>query len=238
MFLGLSLMAAGGAMLFQQGCQSGADLPLVQAAEPDSKKPNEKISEKSPPAAAAKWQNLFDGKTLEGWKAPKFGGEGEVSIKDGAIVMGMGSNMTGIAWTGKVIRDNYELELEGNRIDGSDFFCAATFPVGDDPCTLIVGGWGGGVVGLSSVDSKDASENATTKIMGFKRNQWYKVRIRVTDKAIEAWIDGEQVVNQSRKGHKFTIRSEVKLCCPLGIATWCTTGAVRNIRVRSLEPEK
>ena len=60
----------------------------------------------------------------------------------------------------------------------------------------------------------------------------------MTDAAIEAWIDGERLVNQPRKGHKFSIRSECDLCRPLGISTWCTAGAVRNIRVRSLKPDE
>ena len=40
-----------------------------------------------------------DGKTLAGWKSTEFGGEGEVSVVDGAIVLEMGNNMTGITWT-------------------------------------------------------------------------------------------------------------------------------------------
>ena len=68
--------------------------------------------------------------------------------------------------------------------------------------------------------------------MEFKENQWYRVRIRVTDAAIEAWIDDKQMVNQPRKDHKFDIRIECESCRPLGISTWDTTGAVRNIRVR------
>ena len=183
-------------------------------------------------------KDLFDGKTLSGWKAPQFGGEGQVYVKDGTIVMEMGSMMTGVTWTGEVIRDNYELALEGMRLDGSDFFCTATFPVGKDFCSLVVGGWGGGVVGLSNIDYADASENATTKTMDSKQNRWYRVRIRVTDAAIEAWIDDQRLVNQPRQGHKFGIRMEVDLCRPLGISTWCTKGAVRNIRVRGLKPEE
>jgi hypothetical protein len=108
--------------------------------------------------------------------------------------------------------------------------------MGDDPCTLVVGGWGGMVVGLSNVDGSDASENETTKTMTFKENQWYKVRIRVTDAAIEAWIGDEQMINQPREEHKFDIRIECDLCRPLGVCTWDTTGAVRNIRVRALQP--
>ena len=58
--------------------------------------------------------------------------------------------MTGITWTNEVPTNNYEISLEAMRVEGSDFFCALTFPVGNDPCSFIVGGWGGGVVGLSS----------------------------------------------------------------------------------------
>ena len=147
-------------------------------------------------------------------------------------------HVTGIARTGKVIRDNYELQLEGMRLDGTDFFCTTTFPVGKDYCSLVVGGWGGAVVGLSNVDYADASENATTKIMGFKKKKWYKVRIRVSDAAIQAWIDNRLMVNQPREDHKFGIRMEVDLCRPLGISAWCTKGAVRNIRIRTLKPEE
>ena len=146
--------------------------------------------------------------------------------------------MTGVTWTGKVPHNNYELALEGMRLDGSDFFCTTTFPVGDEPCTLVVGGWGGQLIGLSNVNYQDASENLTSSTMDFKNHQWYRVRIRVTDAAIEAWIDGRQVVNQPRKDHKFGIRIEVELCRPLGISTWDTTGAVRNIRLRALDVVK
>ncbi len=245
MSLGLTLLAAGAVFVGQQGCQRG-EQPSAKTTEdrrrepPPTKAENAAlpatpvVKEAASKSPAAAWKNLFDGKTLAGWKVPVFGGEGKVSVEDDAIVMEMGSNMTGVTWVGEVVRDNFELELEGRRLGGSDFFCTTTFPVGDDPCSLVVGGWGGGVVGLSNVDFHDASENATTKIMSFKENQWYRVRIRVTPTAIEAWIDDEQVVNQPRKDHKFGIRSEVDLCRPLGISTWATKGAVRNIRVRSL----
>ena len=34
---------------------------------------------------------LFDGKTLEGWKATDFGAQGKVVVRDGAIVMERGN---------------------------------------------------------------------------------------------------------------------------------------------------
>jgi len=185
-----------------------------------------------------KWRSMFDGKTLRGWKVPKFGGEGEVTVQKGTIVMEMGDTMTGITWTGKLPRINYELSLEGMRVDGTDFFCSTTFPVGKDPCSLVVGGWGGPVVGLSNIDYYDAGDNITTRFADLKKGRWYHVRIRVTDSKIEAWIDKEQMVDLPTKGHHIGIRFEMDLCKPLGIAAWCTKAALRNIRIRQLRPEE
>ena len=225
MLAGLALMAAGAALLsMRSDAIVGQESP--PAANAEDKQP------------AADWKSLFDGKTLEGWKTPQFGGEGKVHVSDGAIVMEMGAMMTGITWKGTPPKNNYELALEGMRLDGCDFFCTTTFPVGDEHCSLVVGGWGGILVGLSSIDRLDASENQTTTTYDFDDKKWYRIRIRVTDQAIEAWINDDPVVKQPRAGHKFGIRDEVDLCRPLGICTWLTKGAVRNIRLRELKPEE
>jgi hypothetical protein len=207
--------------------------PAQEKAAPPAKDAPKKAE--TPPGKA-----LFDGKTLEGWKCPDFGGEAKVSVKDGMIIMDNNpkASMTGITWKGKPPRNNFELTLEGMRLDGYDFFCTTTFPVGEGYCSLVMGGWGGSLVGLSSIDSMDASENSTTTIVEFKDKQWYRVRIRVTDAKVEAWVDDKQVVDQERKDHKFSIRSECDDCRPLGICTWDTKGAVRNIRLRELTAEK
>ena len=158
-----------------------------------------------------------------------------MTVEDGTIVMDRGSNMTGITYAGDDFpKTNYEVTLEGKRLKGIDFFCTTTFPVGDDHCSFVVGGWAGAVVGLSNIDGKDASENATRKNMGFDNDRWYRVRIRVTPVRIAAWIDDAQVVNVAAKGRKIGIRPECDLCRPFGICTYSSTGAVRNIRVRLL----
>jgi len=185
---------------------------------------------------APKAKDLFNGKTLEGWKVTDFGGEGKVFVRDNTIVMERGNQMTGITWAGgKLPRSNYELTLEGKRIEGSDFFCTTTFPVGDNYCSFVTGGWGGSIIGLSSVDHMDASENQTSHSHEFKKNTWYQFRIRVTDEKIEVWIDKDQVVDQDRKEHTFGLRIECDACRPLGIATYDTVGAVRNIRLKELK---
>ena len=182
------------------------------------------------------WKSLFDGKTLDGWKKTNFGGEGLVAVEDGAIVMPAGSDMTGITYAGKDFpKMNYEVALEGKRLKGGDFFCTTTFPVGDDFCSLVVGGWGGQVIGLSNLNNLDASENESTTNQEFKQNQWYKVRIRVTKDRIQAWIDDKQMIDADVKDKKISIRAECDLCKPFGVATWNTSGAVRDIRVRELK---
>jgi len=183
---------------------------------------------------------LFDGKTLKGWKVTEFGGEGDVSVKDGKLMLGFGQNLTGVTWAGRkgekfeLPKENYELRLEAMRVDGSDFFCGLTFPVGDGFASLILGGWGGGVIGISSIDGMDASENETTAYQEFEEKRWYQVRVRVTGEVIQAWLDKKKIVDVDRKDRKFTVRIEVEPSRPLGIATWQTTGAIRNITLHKL----
>jgi hypothetical protein len=181
--------------------------------------------------------SLFDGQSLGQWKVTDFGGQGEVHVKDGAIYLEMGSYATGITWAGPVVRMNYEITLDAMRVQGSDFFCGLTFPVADKPCTLILGGWGGGLCGLSSIDYFDASENETTRILRFENGKWYHVRLRVVPNRIQAWLDDESLVDVDITGRKIDIRLEMDLCQPLGIATWVTTGAIRNIRLKKLPDE-
>ena len=179
--------------------------------------------------------SLFDGKGLGQWKVTNFGGEGEVAVKEGAIRMEMGSDLTGITWSGEVVRMDYEIELEAMRVRGHDFFCGLTFPVRDSSCSLIAGGWGGQVVGLSTLDHRDASENETTSVMDFEMGQWYRIRVRVTEDNIKAWIDEDQVVDVETTGKVIDVRSEMDLSKPLGIACWQTSSAVRNMVVRRID---
>jgi hypothetical protein len=195
------------------------------------------------PAAAppgAGWKKLFDGKSLAGWKAADFFGAGKVSVSDGALVMGKGKLMTGVTYTrGDFPKTDYEVTLEAKKIAGDDFFCTTTFPVGDDFCSFVVGGWRGTVVGLSSLDGADASENETNKTKEFESGRWYRVRVRVSKNRIEAWIDREKMVDVDTTDRRVSVRIECLRCRPFGVATYQTTGAVRDVRVRRLtEAEK
>ena len=186
--------------------------------------------------AQENWQILFDGKSLGPWKSTEFGGEGKVTVSNGQINIQAGANLSGITWSGAALpKTNYEISLEAKKTDGSDFFCGLTFPVGNSFCSLIVGGWGGGIVGLSSIDGHDASENETTQVMNFPENRWYRIRVKVTPTKIEAWLDDKNLADVVTKGHQIDIRSEVELSKPLGIATWMTGAAFRDIKLHPLQ---
>lgn len=185
-------------------------------------------------AADQEWRSLFDGVSLGEWEPTQFGGAAEPEVIDGAIRIPPGADLNGVTWNGEVPRQRYELELEARRVDGHDFFCGLTFPVGDQCCTLVLGGWGGSITGLSCIDGRDAGDNETTDTMTFDRGRWYEVRVRVTPERIECFVDGEAIVEQDIENRRISVRSEVIPSQPLGIATYATTGEARHIRWRPL----
>ncbi len=202
------------------------------------------------PAAAGKpapaqaspydWKPLFDGKTLTNWKTTEFGAHGEPRVStEGHLIIPPGSPMSGITWNGASLPTiNYEIELDAQRVDGSDFFCGLTFPVGKDFATLVLGGWGGTVTGISSINGMDASENETSSGRDYKQKQWYHVRLRVMQDKIVAHVDDEAIVDVVIKNKRLGTRLEVEDSKPLGVATYQTTGALRNFRMRQLRAEE
>jgi hypothetical protein len=213
-----------------------AGLGPGQAATADDAVPSSQIRKSSD--AARQWILLFDGKSLDGWKTSDFPGQGEVEVAEGAIILGAGMDLTGVTIDRKIPQVNYEIELEAMRADGSDFFCGLTFPVKDQFCSLIVGGWGGGVIGLSSLNGFDASENETTGYRVFEKGKWYPIRLRVTDQRITAWIDGKEEVDVDIRETELSTRIEVEWSKPFGFASWQTKAALRKIRLRELPPDE
>jgi len=186
---------------------------------------------------AGEWQSLFDGKSLQGWRETPFTGRGKVRVENGNIILGPGAPMTGITWTGPFPRSNYEVRLEGARLNGSDFFASLTFPVQDSFCTWVTGGWGGDIVGLSSLDGWDASDNETRSYFNFQPGRWYGLRLQVTDDRITAWIDGQPIIDVSITGRSIGLRyGEIELSAPFGFASYATTGGLRKIEYRLLRP--
>ncbi len=200
----------------------------------ESKKSSSNKIKASKTIKEEKGKLLFDGKTFKKWEIVDFGTKQDVTIKNGEFILAAGNDMNGVLYKGELPKSNYEITLDAMRVDGSDFFCGLTFPVKKDFCSLILGGWGGGLCGLSCLDGMDASENNSSTYYEFKNNEWYHVRLRVTDDNIDAWLDKEHLVDVDYSNRLISLRLETELCKPLGFATWRTKAALKNIRLRKL----
>lgn len=186
-------------------------------------------------AATPDGLQLFDGVRLQNLESIEFGGEGVVAVEGDAIRLSMGNPLTGVRWTGAPLPGNdYEIECEATRVRGGDFFCGMTFPVGESHCTLILGGWGGALVGLSCLDGADASANETTTHRSFVNGQAYRIRLRVTTAQIRVWIDDEPVIDADLGGRQVSLRGDVALTAPFAISTYSTEARIRNLRLRPL----
>lgn len=196
-------------------------------------------AQSTPPAATRPVEttglSLFDGKTLGKWKPTDYAGGGEPRVEDGSIILPVGERLTGVNWTGEALpKMNYEISFKAQRVDGSDFFVGLTFPADDSYGSLILGGWGGTVCGISSFDDEDAAHNATRTFHSFDNGKWYRVRLRVTPTKVEAWVDDEKIVDAVTTGKKLSLRIDIEQSKPLGLASFQSTAAIQDIQLKTL----
>jgi hypothetical protein len=240
-------LALSASLLLTAGCASERPKPTPQPATQLQESVTSAAVPKAepkitlPPGAAQAslpfegegWQSMFDGQSLAGWRETPFAGHGEVHYESGVIILNMGDPFTGVNWTNEFPKLNYEVAFDAMRLMGSDFFCGLTVPVGTNFCSLIVGGWGGSLVGISSLDGMDASENESTKFVNFESGRWYRIRLRVTEKRIEGWIDNDKLVDVDTSEKRISVRpGDIELSKPFGLAAWQTGAAFREIRFR------
>lgn len=152
------------------------------------------------------------------------------------ILLPAGQPLTGVTWQGEFPKSNYELRWEAVRLKGGDFFASVTLPAGGNYATWVTGGWGGDIVGISSIDGWNANENETRMYFNFDTDRWYRFRIVVTDSRIQAWIDDERVINVNIAGRSIGLRpGDISLSAPLGFASYNTTGGIRKIEYRPVK---
>lgn len=189
--------------------------------------------------AAPQWKELFNGKDLDNWKSTEFGGEGEVKIVEKQLVLNTGEPLTGVTWRGgELPKENYELVCRAQRTEGLDFFCGITFPIGESHASFIPAGWSGGVTGLSSINGYDASENETTTYYAFESKKWYDIKIQVTGKIVQVFVNKDRVIRITREGKKINTRFEVDLSKPLGLAAFRSKGVIESLKIRTLTAEE
>ena len=195
----------------------------------------------SKPAAGRQHWDLLSPEQIQHWKPTDVPDEGRALVNAGEVVLEPGGPLTGLRYghwqeEGMPVRD-YAISFEATRVEGSDFFAAVTFPVRNiDTCaTLVIGGWGGGLVGISSIDGQDAAENSTRGEHAFENGKAYRFRLEVRENELKAWIEDRLVINVSTQGRALGLRpGYIEKCAPFGLATYSTTGRIRNLRVETL----
>ena len=224
------------------------------------------------PAAAAPAKDLYIVSDWADWKKQDTAGAEKVEVKAeipepnapkdtkrpelpaeakkaGVLVLGAGEPFSAVKYSGKddiLPRDGYEISWDAMRVEGSDFFAALVFPVGQkskegkDKCvSLVAGGWGGMVLGISAINHQYAAENESTRSFEFVNGRWYRFTLQVTPEVIRCLIDGKEQFKVDVRDKQLTMHvSEIQTCEPLGFSSYQTTGAVRNLQVRKLKKDE
>lgn len=233
-----SLLAAGFGAFTLLGSDEPAGATNAAPAAQSPSAARKKLKVDAPYRPSSEWRALFDGKSLAGWRVNDFYKPGAVEVKDGQLILGSGNCLTGVSYTNTLPKTDYEVTLEAKKTSGHDFFCGLTVLVQDSYCSLIVGGWGGSLVGISCIDRMNASENETTSSKTFEMDHWYRIRFRVTTQRLEAWIDDEKVVNVLLAGKTISMRpGEIESAAPFGIASYETTAVIREFKIRNVTLE-
>ena len=124
-------------------------------------------------------------------------------------------------------------------MDGEDFFCCLTFPYKKTHASFVLGGWGGSVCGISSIDFMDAMENSTMTVRDFDQGKWYKLRLLVSENRFQGFVGEKQIVNVGIKDRKIGMRfGEIEESVPLGLSTFRTTAEYKNITIRHLNDKQ
>jgi hypothetical protein len=164
-------------------------------------------------------------------------------MEGGVMIINQGENVSGAIYkkAATLPTTNYEITLEAKRLQGVDFFVGLTFPVGDlkHCATLICGGWGGSVTGISSIDGFDAADNNTSSYQRYKDDEWYAIKLRVTPDNLSAWLGDKQIIDEDIKDKKISVRpGPMESYLPLSLTTFNTTAAIRNIKLTPITEKK
>lgn len=173
---------------------------------------------------------LFAGQSA--WSIPDrydYDEHGAIEFSEESVSLGRGRPGTGIRYCGPPPASAYRLTWDARRTDGNDFFCGLTFPAGGSYLTLILGGWGGGLIGLSNLDGMSAVDNESASWHDFENDRWYALQLDVGDQSVLVQLDGKSVVDVSIADRRLDIWWEQEPMRPLGISSWNTAAQIRKL---------
>lgn len=170
--------------------------------------------------------------SADAWRvvtADPFESHGGVEFSANELSLAMGKPGTGVNYRGPVTRMDYSISAEAMRTEGEDFFYGLTFPINDQHASLIIGGWGGGVTGISNLNGMSAVENETTGYTPFENDHWYKIELKVGPQKILVLLDERNIIEIETAKYEYSVWPQQATMCPLGIATWKTASKIRNL---------
>ena len=183
------------------------------------------------------WEAMMNPNDLSGWEPVRYAGEAQPIIKNGVLTLptSIYSSMTGINIVNEHLFPvvDYAIYYEARRIEGEDIFGGLSFPYKNSYATLVIGGWGGRICGLSCIDGKCALDNETTKFIDFENDVWYSVCLRVTKDSIHAVLDDITIVQLATAGRNIHLRGGT-LAPSLTFFTFMSSGQFRNMRMKRL----
>lgn len=172
---------------------------------------------------------LFDGVDLGDWRVGVFTGADEFDLAKDGVVLPQTTALAGMTYVGEPPMTPYTLRIDATKRYGGDFFLGVTFPVRGEHLTLVLGGWGGSVTGLSCLDGLDAAENDTMTHRHYPNGKRFRVELRVTDGRVTALVDDDVVVDASLEARVLGLRPEVLASRPLGLASYATSTVVHRV---------
>ena len=170
----------------------------------------------------------------QGFLPVAFGGDGEVRPTGNGLMLDVGSPLTGVVFHEAPPAADYEVRCVARKVFGNDFFCGLTFPVPQGSLTLVLGGWGGAVCGLSCLDGEDAAANETRTLKAFAPGRAYEILVRVRRDRVEVAVDGQALLSAALAGRRASLRPEVELCGPYGFCCYATRTELLSVGWRAL----
>lgn len=193
--------------------------------------------------AMPRWQKLFDGKTLNGWRPMAVhGGRGGVwRVEKGALVGNQDADHTGgLLGTERKFSD-FEIELEfqadypvdsglflRTRDDGMGYQITIDYRDGGYVGSLYAPTTGGFLVQYEEWQK------------AYKKSGWNKLRVRIEGQLahITAWLNGVKTVDYRDTEERYPREGYIGLQVHGGEGAWGENSRVRfrNIRIRELGP--
>ncbi|MFO1475300.1 MAG: alpha-L-arabinofuranosidase C-terminal domain-containing protein [Verrucomicrobiota bacterium] len=134
-------------------------------------------------------------KGTEGWKLL---GDGKWTVQDGALRQSA-ENPDVRAITGQPAWRDYTLALKARKISGAEgFLILFHSQEEDDRRWWNIGGWG------NTQDALEGYEVTDSKPGHIETDRWYDLKLTVSDKRIQCWIDGKlihDIPNTSNAGY-------------------------------------